>query len=590
VNHCPNVHNGFIFCGRQGLALRGHRDSGPLTLEEPLNNDGNFRALLRFKVHSGDQELANHLKMAAENATYLSPSTQNEIVAACNGLILAKLVERVNSAKGFTVLADETTDISGTEQFSLCARYVDPDGNIREDFLQFVPVTDVSGEGLASVIVNSLTEFGLNLAYLRGQGYDGAGAMSGKLNGVQARIRSMYPLAVYVHCASHSLNLAISDACTVVAIRNCVGTLGDICNFFTHSAKRRETMHQSIEDVCPESTATRLKRLCPTRWVERHDAVLVFLELLEPVIDALETVSTWQDRETSSKAHQLLCAVKQPQFLVAIHVLSKVFAVSLPLSRLLQTENMDLCEAINLAVQLDTTVEKMRINADEEFADLFGTIQIICRKLGVSVCVPRRVGRQTHRDNIPAETPEDYFRATVYIPFIDSFLLQLKERLTNHKALLQSFRCLIPKPSVTQPRECDEQDLRKLYKMYADVLDCSELSAVGELCLWYSRVCDADACDAPLTNAREALAACNPITFPAIHCLLHILVTLPVTTASTERSFSTLRRLKTYVRNTTSEERLNGLALLQIHRDLRVAVEEVLDELAKKTRRLGLRL
>jgi hypothetical protein len=221
-----------IFCGRQGLALRGHRDSGPLTLEEPLNNDGNFRALLRFKVHSGDQELANHLKMAAENATYLSPSTQNEIVAACNGLILAKLVERVNSAKGFTVLADETTDISGTEQFSLCARYVDPDGNIREDFLQFVPVTDVSGEGLASVIVNSLTEFGLNLAYLRGQGYDGAGAMSGKLNGVQARIRSMYPLAVYVHCASHSLNLAISDACTVVAIRNCVGTLGDICNFF----------------------------------------------------------------------------------------------------------------------------------------------------------------------------------------------------------------------------------------------------------------------------------------------------------------------------------------------------------------------
>ena len=65
---------------------------------------------------------------------------------------------------------------------------------------------------------------------------------------------------------------------------------------------------------------------------------------------------------------------------------------------------------------------------------------------------------------------------------------------------------------------------------------------------------------------------------------------MPVTTASTERSFSTLRRLKTYVRNTTSEERLNGLALLQVHRDLRVAVEEVLDELAKKSRRLGLRL
>jgi len=163
--------------------------------------------------------------------------------------------------------------------------------------------------------------------------------------------------------------------------------------------------------------------------------VLVFLELLEPVIDALETVSTRQDRETSSKAHQMLCAVKQPQFLVAVHVLSKVFAVSLPLSRLLQTEteNMNLCEAINLAVQLDTAVEQMRINAGEEFADLFGTIQIICRKLGINVCVRSsyRVGRQTNKDNIPAETPGDYFQATVYIPFFDNFLLQLKKRLAG---------------------------------------------------------------------------------------------------------------------------------------------------------------
>ena len=87
---------------------------------------------------------------------------------------------------------------------------------------------------------------------------------------------------------------------------------------------------------------------------------------------------------------------------------------------------MELCEVINLAVQLDIEVEKMRINADEEFADLFDTIQIICRKLSINVCVPRRVGRQTHRDNIPAETPEDYFQATVYIPSITYFLLQLK--------------------------------------------------------------------------------------------------------------------------------------------------------------------
>ncbi|CAN7945746.1 unnamed protein product, partial [Ixodes hexagonus] len=38
-----------LFCGRQGIALRGHRDAGPLTLQDPLENDGNFRALVRFQ-------------------------------------------------------------------------------------------------------------------------------------------------------------------------------------------------------------------------------------------------------------------------------------------------------------------------------------------------------------------------------------------------------------------------------------------------------------------------------------------------------------------------------------------------------------
>ena len=78
------------------------------------------------------------------------------------------------------------------------------------------------------------------------------------------------------------------------------------------------------------------------------------------------------------------------------------------------------------------------MNAGEEFAQLFSTIQSVCQKLDVEVCVPRRASRMTHRNNIPSETPEDFYRAAVYIPFVDSFLLQLKERLTDHKTSLMN--------------------------------------------------------------------------------------------------------------------------------------------------------
>ena len=60
----------------------------------------------------------------------------------------------------------------------LTARYLGVStSSIQEDFLQFIPVTDVSGEGLAMVIVDSLMQLGVNLEYMRGQGYDGASAM-----------------------------------------------------------------------------------------------------------------------------------------------------------------------------------------------------------------------------------------------------------------------------------------------------------------------------------------------------------------------------------------------------------------------------
>ncbi|XP_077283750.1 zinc finger MYM-type protein 1-like [Arctopsyche grandis] len=62
----------------------------------------------------------------------------------------------------------------------------------------------------------------------------------------------------------------------------------------------------------------------------------------------------------------------------------------------------------------------------------------------------------------------------------------------------------------------------------------------------------------------------------------------PVTTATSERSFSTLRRLKTYLRNTMSENQLNGLALLNIHRDINVSAEKILDMFTIMTRRLDL--
>lgn len=54
----------------------------------------------------------------------------------------------------------------------------------------------------------------------RGQEYDYAAVMNGKMNGVAALVRIQYPTDLYVHCSSHNLNLSISCSCNIPEIRN----------------------------------------------------------------------------------------------------------------------------------------------------------------------------------------------------------------------------------------------------------------------------------------------------------------------------------------------------------------------------------
>ena len=62
-----------------------------------------------------------------------------------------------------------------------------------------------------------------------------------------------------------------------------------------------------------------------------------------------------------------------------------------------------------------------------------------------------------------------------------------------------------------------------------------------------------------------------------IYTILQILITIPISSASCERSISTLRNLKTYLRSTMVQDRLNGLALMHAHRAMELDLEQIID-------------
>ena len=120
--------------------MRGHRDDSkyhPQVGSYSQGGVGNFVELLNFRVRSGDTVLEEHLKNCPKNASYISNSTQNNLIKSCGQVITDKIVDEVKRNRFFCIIADEAADSSNKEQMSLVLRFVDDNRNIREDFVRF---------------------------------------------------------------------------------------------------------------------------------------------------------------------------------------------------------------------------------------------------------------------------------------------------------------------------------------------------------------------------------------------------------------------------------------------------------------------
>uniref|UniRef100_A0A6I8SVT0 TTF-type domain-containing protein n=1 Tax=Xenopus tropicalis TaxID=8364 RepID=A0A6I8SVT0_XENTR len=435
-----------VFCGTHDIALRGK-----------TSTSGNVQALFDFCIESGDEILKNHLKNAPVNARYTSVRVENELIVL----------------SGFSVIADESADISGHEQLSLGVRFVDltiTPVKIREEFLGFATLKAVDATSIANVIMEQCIKFGLNMDKLYGQGYDGCSTMAGKEGGVQAKIKEKYPRAIFVYCASHKLNLVVNDLKAVPDIRNAIGSGKAIIKFFRESPKRR-------------SLIPNVPLLCETRWTAKYKSIRVFSENFDRIFQQLRDLVSTASGKISQEAHQLLCCSSTSTFLFCLVIMATYSARLEPLTQALQAVEMDIAKAHSHVQEL---------------------IQIIQRKI-------KQITSIYNIDNLAAEA----------LTWFDVWSGKEKQDFQN--GLLD----LLP---------------------YTDLI-------------------------------------------PAVRQAILIALTLPVTTCTVERSFSSMRRVKTWLRSTMTVNCLSGLCMMSLHRDIvnenrPQFIHEVIDKFAQDHRRL----
>ena len=191
---------------------------------------------MKFRHEMGDPAMKEAFHMTPGGGIqvlYTSPKIQNELIECCAEVVQEELLDEVRRADFFSVLADDAVDSANIEQMPIVLRFVDNDDNIREAFLDFAACLEgTTGAALQEVILDHLERWNLDHTKLRGQGYDGAGNMAGRLNGVAALIKAQYPKALYFHCASHALNLCIVSTSKITDVMSMWVVLKDVSFFF----------------------------------------------------------------------------------------------------------------------------------------------------------------------------------------------------------------------------------------------------------------------------------------------------------------------------------------------------------------------
>lgn len=547
------------------LGFRGHDESVDAV------NRGNYINLVNL-LAKYDTTLNSHLETST---TFRGTSNliQNDLIQSIGTVLLDKIREEIKQAPFVAIILDETTDVTNYSQLSVVIRYVNPDGQIHERFVGFRDVTtERTAESLYQIVRTIVEDFECG-SRLVGQSYDGAAVMAGEIGGLQAKVKQTFPNAMFVHCMAHRLNLVLSQ--TVSHIKECkvfFATLNGLATFFSKSSKRARALDNEVKK--------RLPRAAPTRWNYNGRLVLTVHEHRQPLIDLFENTLQDQDdwdTETLNLSRGYLVSLKNDfTFNFLLLVFAEIFPFTDTLYDIIQSKSNDIGFCVQKIKNFQHTIASKR-NEFERFWEKASLMKNLD---------PPKIRQKVGDANDYKVT----YRRLFY-EIMDTINMQLDSRFKNFNQLQFLELCNFKKLKGNQFPKNALLSLKESYGNFFDVVALrSELTVVYSL---------ENNENVKTENANEFLNFVkeNDLehAYSEVTKLCQLVLTIPASSASVERTFSALKRIKTYVRNSTGQERLSKLALLSIEKELlselnlnEIFYNDVIADFAKKQRRIEL--
>ncbi|XP_061890993.1 uncharacterized protein LOC133641128 [Entelurus aequoreus] len=521
------------YLGKQGLAFGGTSSS----------DGGNYVQLLHLYAEK-DERLARHLETSLVFTGTLY-GIQDDLVEAVGDVLRNDIKQEIDAARFVAVKVDQTTDDPNQARISLVLRYVATKGGVKEAFLGF---DDVSGGGRAAAVARSV--FGLLEKYdcvakLVAQTYDGALMTASELDEVQVRIKDRIPEAMFTHCHTHHLNMVLSHCakcipeCTVF-----FRTVEGMTSFFNKSRRL---------------TAEVVKRRLPARWSSNARLMQSLGMYQSDLRQVLRTISedpdNWDnDTQMMAVGYDAWLSRTSTWFLIMTYqdIVRHTNSLFRTLKR--QTAEEGLCRA-----QIRDTMAAIE-RSGREFDTFYDKFERRCEALGLT-----DDGRRQSSLSVKDE------RKRTFDKILQNVREQLKARFDQFGDL--AFLGLVDCARFQEmSRHFDNGKLQSLSSNYGNFFDLVRLKS--DLLGLYGSQQVRSECKSPDQLFHFLVQKDLLGTVPEATKLLQLALTLPVTAASAEWSFSTLQRIKTYSRTRTDPGRLSSLAIIFVERERLLKLKE----------------
>ena len=306
-------------------------------LGEIISRNATGSTLVNIKIH--------RTKCTKILTSVVSPALKEELIADVKG-------------KRFSLIVDETTDVSTAKQLCVLIRYYSNiERKIVTAFVDLVTVVHACADDLFNAIRDCLREINLELVDCIGYASDGASVMVGQHNSVWTRIAAVAPNCIKLTCICHSLSLCVQHA--FEKLPSSLGfLLAEIPKWFSKSTIRREAYKSLYEVMSPdEEQVPPFEKYSATRWLVRGKLIFRLLmnwNELQAYFTVAQPASTQNARY---KARMLLDMLSDPILYLYFHFVSPVVTEFERVNAFFQATDADPEE---MFTELDTHYKSLR--------------------------------------------------------------------------------------------------------------------------------------------------------------------------------------------------------------------------------------